>query len=100
MYGQFTMIVRFAVLLLAVTVSTRVDSFPALVILLFLAGALVLVPALRHLVLKLLRLAATPPHGPPRVGDADPPDVHTPADPGVPGSVRARAPSPGVHAFA
>ncbi|GLZ77507.1 hypothetical protein Afil01_23140 [Actinorhabdospora filicis] len=100
MVVQTAMVARFLVLLLAVGVNSRVEPLPALVILLLVAGAMVVVPTLRWLVHRLLRVAAAPAHGPPRVARTGSPGVRTPSDPGIPGAVRARAPSPGGHAFA
>lgn len=101
MYGQLAMITRFLILLIAVTLDTHPPQAPTLVLLAVLVSAVVLAPAFRSLVRTMLRAlssAAHAPPGPPLTDDSH--EARIPTAPGIPGSVRARAPSVGVHAFA
>ncbi|MEV0646442.1 hypothetical protein AB0I28_14385 [Phytomonospora sp. NPDC050363] len=99
---QLTMIARYLVVVAAVAFDADLSlPAPALLMLIVLAGAAVLAPVMRVLVRKVLRALSSAPNGPPGPGSAaDARDVRTPTDPGTPGTVRARAPSHGVHAFA
>lgn len=101
MYDQFTAIARFLILLAAVALQAHPPQVPTLVLLAVLASALVLAPAFRSLARAMLRALSSAAHAPPGPAPADGShEVRTPTDPGTPGSVRARAPSSGVHAFA
>ncbi|GIG67067.1 hypothetical protein [Phytomonospora endophytica] len=97
---QLVMVARYLLVVFAVGFEAH-PPVPALVLLLVLASATVLVPALRGLVRAVLRALSSPAHGPPgpRLSGGSP-EVRVPVAPGTPGTVRARAPSAGVHAFA
>jgi len=100
-YEQLTMIARFLIVFVAVTLHTDTPQAPTVLMLAVLVSALALAPAFRSLLRTMVRALSSAAHGPPGPVPADgSDDVRIPTAPGIPGSVRARAPSSGVHAFA
>ena len=92
---------QFAVFTLGVMADPHLPHPPLQILVLVLAGALALTPAIPWLIRSLVRARALTPHGPPsRTRFVDALLHRLPGAPGTRGAALARAPSLAVHALA